>query len=99
MLNLICEHDLNYLKNDHKVLRAIGFNKEKIFLCTRGKKQVIFFETENELKSRAKLNYIEDNWNNPVKIISYKDNIYFADKENDRIVGYNTITKKIFYTN
>lgn len=99
MLNLICEYDLNYLKNDHKVLRAIGFNKEKIFLCTRGKKQVIFFETENELKSKAKLNYIEDNWNHPVKIISYKDNVYFADKENDRIVGYNTITKKIFYTN
>lgn len=95
-LNFICEYDLSYLKREHKVIRAIGFCKDKIFLGTRGRNQVIFWDSEKKLENKFNINYVKSNWNNPVKIISYNDNVYFADKENDRVVGYNIVAKKIF---
>ena len=78
------------------MIRAIGFCKDKIFLCTRGRNQVIFWDSEKKLENKFNINYVKSNWNNPVKIISYNDNVYFADKENDRVVGYNIVAKKIF---
>lgn len=96
-LNYKEEFDLSYLKNDHEVIRAIGFNKDKVFLCTRGAKQVIYFDSENDLLNQDKIKYLDDNWNHPVKIMSYNDIVYIVDKENDRIVAYNTNTRKTFY--
>lgn len=95
MLNYQKKIDLGFLKKEHKVLRAIGFCKNKIFICTRGKNQVLFSNSERDL-SNNKIEFIKENWNHPVKVVSFKDSVYFADKENDRVLFYNTISKKIF---
>lgn len=83
------------LKQGLEVLRAVFVDRELLFICGRGEKQIKVYDLEGVfLSDIAPNDAYGKHWNHPVKIAKFGPGEYLvADKENDRVTKFTFKTR------
>ena len=87
-LNFIKKISFKKYKKSWVVIRAIKFDKENLlYIFTRSKDSIKIYDLKKNLFKKKLFHNL--NFRNPTSMVDYKDNIYIADKENNRVVKVN----------